>query len=411
MWHLAVYALILIVVGIVAFEGLKHLREQRAKASAEKAAEEAGLTVEARERMVNELLFTPSLEEITQHALTVARDRGKHQTNKDNVQTPEGFFIGTWSDRLHILYTEAIASDQGIREFPAFYDAGLNTFAKRRESLEKLVQKYRVVRHPSDFHRNYRIAQEYFEPILIQMCARPNSERGKLKEAELEAFADALRLSHTLCPGSWRGLSELIRFFAQDMATDDIDALSLNTKKTLKVIASRQANDKDHRTTLLVTSLAKTVIARLSRKCSFADAFSGPLLEQPQWHTLWCQVFKSRQSGPPQDEKEESKKDIPVTPDQRRLCSYTECFEVEGRPEEKDGGKPKHFMRCSKCKVVAYCSVECQAKHWKAGHKSQCAELARKNPLVAQSKKAAATTEESKESGLKERKKAATASR
>lgn len=186
--------------------------EQRAKASAEKAAEEAGLTVEARERMVNELLFTPSLEEITQHALTVARDRGKHQTNKDNVQTPEGFFIGTWSDRLHILYTEAIASDQGIREFPAFYDAGLNTFAKRRESLEKLVQKYRVVRHPSDFHRNYRIAQEYFEPILIQMCARPNSERGKLKEAELEAFADALRLSHTLCPGSWRGLSELIRY-------------------------------------------------------------------------------------------------------------------------------------------------------------------------------------------------------
>jgi len=32
----------------------------------------------------------------------------------------------------------------------------------------------------------------------------------------------------------------------------------------------------------------------------------------------------------------------------------------------------KKFPRCKRCKRVAYCSKECQKKHWKAGHKKDC---------------------------------------
>ena len=28
---------------------------------------------------------------------------------------------------------------------------------------------------------------------------------------------------------------------------------------------------------------------------------------------------------------------------------------------------------CGRCKRVKYCSRACQSKHWKAGHKAQCA--------------------------------------
>jgi hypothetical protein len=35
------------------------------------------------------------------------------------------------------------------------------------------------------------------------------------------------------------------------------------------------------------------------------------------------------------------------------------------------------LMKCSRCKVVRYCSRECQQKHWVQGHKQQCKEMAK----------------------------------
>jgi hypothetical protein len=45
-------------------------------------------------------------------------------------------------------------------------------------------------------------------------------------------------------------------------------------------------------------------------------------------------------------------------------CSNPSCnnFETE----------PKGFKKCSRCKSVAYCSINCQKKDWKAQHKSTC---------------------------------------
>ena len=31
-----------------------------------------------------------------------------------------------------------------------------------------------------------------------------------------------------------------------------------------------------------------------------------------------------------------------------------------------------NLRACSRCKVVSYCSKECQAAHWKLGHKAAC---------------------------------------
>eukprot|EP00984_Skeletonema_dohrnii_P002815 scaffold963_cov103-Skeletonema_dohrnii-CCMP3373.AAC.5 len=46
-----------------------------------------------------------------------------------------------------------------------------------------------------------------------------------------------------------------------------------------------------------------------------------------------------------------------ITPDYYRCAACT---------------KPNATSRCGKCKVVKYCSRDCQAKHWKSGHKKCC---------------------------------------
>ena len=46
-----------------------------------------------------------------------------------------------------------------------------------------------------------------------------------------------------------------------------------------------------------------------------------------------------------------------------KWCSYSEC----GRKEES----LDTFKFCSKCQIVAYCSKDCQASHWK-DHKKEC---------------------------------------
>jgi len=39
---------------------------------------------------------------------------------------------------------------------------------------------------------------------------------------------------------------------------------------------------------------------------------------------------------------------------------------------------------CSKCQSVFYCSVDCQRKHWKSGHKKECDEMKTKSIQVAE---------------------------
>lgn len=55
-----------------------------------------------------------------------------------------------------------------------------------------------------------------------------------------------------------------------------------------------------------------------------------------------------------------------VTPDGRHQCMWIECMKVE-----KEGDKP--FARCASCRIVRYCSPECQKKAWGKGfHKRMC---------------------------------------
>ena len=44
----------------------------------------------------------------------------------------------------------------------------------------------------------------------------------------------------------------------------------------------------------------------------------------------------------------------------------------DGCNKLKLADKPGLMKDCSQCKMACYCSVECQRKHWKNGHKEDC---------------------------------------
>lgn len=64
-----------------------------------------------------------------------------------------------------------------------------------------------------------------------------------------------------------------------------------------------------------------------------------------------------------------------------RRCAGPGCIRVQKSSSTKggdidhlgEGGPAVRFKRCSRCHSVVYCSRECQAAHWKAGHGKACA--------------------------------------
>ncbi len=51
-------------------------------------------------------------------------------------------------------------------------------------------------------------------------------------------------------------------------------------------------------------------------------------------------------------------------------CGLRGCINMEGDSEE--GLRGRGLRACGRCGTVRYCSKECQAAHWKAGHKQEC---------------------------------------
>jgi len=51
---------------------------------------------------------------------------------------------------------------------------------------------------------------------------------------------------------------------------------------------------------------------------------------------------------------------------------------------------------CKGCNKSRYCNIDCQRNHWKAGHKNQCKEIAKKEQEIKEAIEALQTTKEEK---------------
>jgi hypothetical protein len=58
-----------------------------------------------------------------------------------------------------------------------------------------------------------------------------------------------------------------------------------------------------------------------------------------------------------------------------RLCALRGCGARRRADADGDDTGRRGLLRCSACRVVAYCSIEHQREDWRAGHKTACASL------------------------------------
>jgi hypothetical protein len=75
--------------------------------------------------------------------------------------------------------------------------------------------------------------------------------------------------------------------------------------------------------------------------------------------------------------KKEINMDDPTSLIEDNLKNYLEgpeedkqCCNCKKEPEAR-----QKFKTCNGCKLLKYCSIECQKNHWKAGHKQKCREI------------------------------------
>ena len=58
------------------------------------------------------------------------------------------------------------------------------------------------------------------------------------------------------------------------------------------------------------------------------------------------------------------------------FTKFTEFIERSKKVCGECGETGSNLLTCGRCKVIFYCNVNCQKKHWKGGHKEECKELA-----------------------------------
>lgn len=173
-------------------------------------------------------------------------------------------------------------------------------------------------------------------------------------ENEIQIFCDAIAIGWRLWPDSWTGLQMMLDYLAESMSSPDLAEIS--DKSAFLAIIKEIAQHTDWPNNrlcgpMMTASAAKTILARISRNASFAQATTVSIVRCVAGLGFTpCQPDR----GSPRTSQ----------CDARRICDNVTCINVE-----KDQVK---FKKCADCMEVAYCSPACQRAHWVAIHKREC---------------------------------------
>ena len=226
------------------------------------------------------------------------------------------------------------------------YVTNFKTFLKQREIWRSLIPKVSSM----PFERKANLVGTKYEELLSGLHDRPRSKLTKIDgEEELDVFCDALIIGWRLWPDCWCGLQMILDWLTEKLLDEDVALIKKETCVILKEIA--QNNNWPNNPTFgnFTQGQAKTLLCRISRKCDFAHATTVPIVR----------AMSNLRSIPSQPDR----KHKPYELDKRRTCNNVLCCNIE---------KDQKFKKCSKCKRVAYCSIECQKIHWKSNHKFNC---------------------------------------
>lgn len=242
--------------------------------------------------------------------------------------------------------------DAEIERQTKAYMEKLNQFREREQSgyNDKLLELVQSMTH----QERASMAIRSSESMLFGLSSRPSSPFVRIKKFdELAEFCRAFQFGWKLLPDCWVGMCSMLDFIAEKFVPEDIQRLDSQTLEVVKEIATTTVWPNNPFCGHVLSSAAKTILARHSRSASFEEATAIDMIRRM---ALLDRSIVS--SGPIQPARSNGKGD------QRRICNSPSCTKVEDSAAK--------FPVCGRCKKVSYCSKECQANHWKQGHKAQC---------------------------------------
>jgi len=263
------------------------------------------------------------------------------------------------------VYFERLDAERNQKK----YMEGIKLFLSQEASggIDSLLRDVEA----KSFEVRGKMVMQQYEPILWKFHDRP---RGKFITLEgfdeLEVFCRAFRLGWKLWPDSWTGMLMMLDYIAEKFSPEDIARLDSETIDTVKQVASTKTWPNNPFAGSMLSTAAKTILARHSRSASFEEATTIEVVRRMAvFHrksdgedgldSSLTKLIESMSLSPAQPARRKQSYHI----DQRRICDAPLCTNVEE-------GTTK-FPRCSRCKQVAYCCKECQRHHWK-NHKKQC---------------------------------------
>eukprot|EP01127_Copromyxa_protea_P003447 TRINITY_DN13267_c0_g1_i1.p1 TRINITY_DN13267_c0_g1~~TRINITY_DN13267_c0_g1_i1.p1 ORF type:complete len:256 (-),score=29.75 TRINITY_DN13267_c0_g1_i1:8-706(-) len=198
------------------------------------------------------------------------------------------------------------------------------------------------------------VEQGVFWSEVWDLTSRPvtfgdfsKSETKTLTVSPVTIFCEVLRVIWRLWSDCSTILQKVLDYFAEKMSSKSLAvvATSQETINVIKEIARTTEWPNNPMCGGMMTQpAAKTILARVSRDCSFPEATTVP-------------VVRAMNFLPPnQPYRDNSGVDL------RQVCSLKSCCRVE---------ETTKFPVCGNCKSARYCSRECQKVDWPR-HKIIC---------------------------------------
>jgi hypothetical protein len=249
-----------------------------------------------------------------------------------------------------------------------------------------------VMANASSLERRANILRlSKLDEVMMQLKHRPRSYRFSEDEkfghlTGFEVFQSAINLSWKIFPEYSTGLHMLIDYLAEDTSELDLAKLTIETKETLKAIATADSTNPLFK--MMVGKQALVILDRCNRQVSFgqsATGFAGTLARQHELFERNRMVSRKVLSDNSLSFEERMK----TTEEMMQTTTLNCLLQVaeDRKKHDKDSshrifcmnpgcavvsGNGIRLLCCGKCRSANYCSKECQIAHWKNGHKKVC---------------------------------------
>lgn len=240
-------------------------------------------------------------------------------------------------------------------------DRFLWKLARNRDGLSLVIRTHHPVREHKGVHKKSDLVNHSASATNLEKDSSAKSRPVTVNETRKHKTPSALardlarkRAFHRRKAASRKARKTAPVVTPSDQSQSETSVLHTSDVHTLECINPTQPDNSQCEPSVVITTDVQTL--ECGNETQTPDS---PLLDPP------------RELDTQSDTSQES--DI----ENELLIQRTFCVTCNKQATDCPNG----LKACGQCKICHYCSKQCQASHWKSGHRNDCAELARLGAL------------------------------